>query len=66
MSTTLLPACGRDFKTVKAARASWAAGQDWIICDLFLFFYGNAANREQSGDNVTLRFCNKTKTCLPK
>jgi len=66
MSTTLLPAYGRDFKTVKAARASWKAGQDWIIADLFHPYDGKPCNRQEMGDDVMLRFCAKTKICKAK
>lgn len=66
--TTLVPAYGRDYKTAKAVKADWAEGKDFIVCDLFSRWDGKAANKDSFaiGENVTIRFCKKTKTTSVK
>ena len=59
------PSCGRDFKTIKDARDSWNAGQDWIITDLFHKYDGKPINKAQlSNEPITLRFCNNRKIAV--
>jgi len=63
---TVTPAYGRDYKTAKAARASWNGNQDWVITDLFHRYDGKPINKSQADEakySITLRFAQLTKTC---
>lgn len=60
---TLTPAYGRDYKSIKDAKADFDANKDWIIDDYFSKWDGKPVNKEQLiGETVTLRFDRLTKT----
>ena len=66
---TVTPAYGRDYKTAKGARASWEAGEDWIISQFFHPFDGKPVNKAQAGlegldEPITLRFCELRKVAV--
>ena len=64
MSITMTPAYGRDYKTAKAAKASWYAGDDWIINDVTNRWDGKPANRSDITETVKLRFDELRKVCV--
>lgn len=45
---TLVPAYGRDYKTVKAVKADWLAEKDFIIADFSDRYDGKPINREDA------------------
>lgn len=60
---TLTPAYGRDYKSIKDAKADFDANKDWIIDDYFSKWDGKPVNKEQLiGETVTLRFNQLTET----
>ena len=62
---TLTPAYGRDYKTMKAARASFLSGEDWTINDFSSPWDGKPVNvsqlRADAVRDVKLRFCGLRK-----
>ncbi len=64
MSITMTPAYGRDYKSAKAAKESWYAGDDWIVNDLTCKWDGKPANSKDVTETVKLRFNNLTKVCV--
>lgn len=64
MTTTVIPAYGRDYKTAKAAKADWQSGKDFIIADFFDPYDGKMINRQDAdhaGTKIMIRFCRETK-----
>ena len=56
---TVVPAYGRDYTSINAARADWCAGKDFIINDLFNPYDGKPINRDQAveaGYTVHIRY----------
>jgi len=47
-SKTLIPAYGRDYKTVKAVKADWLAGKDFLIADMSDRYDGKPINLEDA------------------
>ncbi len=45
---TLVPAYGRDYKTIKAVKADWLAGKDFIIADMSDPYDGKYINKEDA------------------
>lgn len=61
---TVVPAYGRDYKTVKAARADWAAGKDFLVADVFDQYDGKPINKQDADRlalSVNLRFNRNTQ-----
>jgi hypothetical protein len=46
---TVVPAYGRDYKSIKDVRAAWDAGKDFQITDLFSGNDGRYVNKADSG-----------------
>ena len=64
---TVTPAYGRDYKTQKEAKASWASNEDWLIADFFHPYDGKPINKPQAdaeGLQITLRFCGLRKVAV--
>ena len=54
---TVTPAYGRDYKTAKAAKAAWAAGEDFIIADFSSPWDGKPTNiHDEHAGFINLRF----------
>ncbi len=67
MTTTLIPAYGRDYKTAQAAKAAWDAGKDWQIANMFHPDDGRYTSKaDWAGETVLLRFCRLTKITQAK
>lgn len=67
MTTTLIPAYGRDYKTAKQAKDDYAEGKDFLIAQFGHPYDGKPANREDmAGAPVTLRFDSLRKTTVTK
>ncbi len=64
---TLIPYL-KDFTTAKAAKASWAAGKDWLICDRFDRYDGKPTSQRDWPKTYTLqlRFNRLTKSTMVK
>ena len=60
---TLIPAYGRDYKSVKAVKADWEAGKDFRIADMSSPDDGRYANKDQfaKGTRVGIRYARLTK-----
>ena len=56
---TVSGAYGRDYKSVKAARADWDAGKDFIIRSLGYHTYMN--RQDWGGEVIMLRYQRDTK-----
>lgn len=63
MRLSCIPAFGRDYKSAKAVAADFAAGKDFMICDMFSADDGRYVNAEQlaTGDTLAVRYAGKTK-----
>jgi len=64
MSTTLIPAYGRDYKSAKAVKADWNAEKDFIIADMFNLYDGKPINKndaDRAGIKVSIRYNKLTK-----
>ncbi len=54
---TVTPAYGRDYRTAKAAKAAWAAGEDFIIADMSSPWDGKPTSiRDEHAGYINLRF----------
>lgn len=54
---TVSGAYGRDYKSLKAAKADWDAGKDFIIEDFMHPYCGKPVNKEQvQGESVMVRY----------
>lgn len=56
---TVVPAYGRDYASINAARADWHQGKNFIINDLFNAYGGKPINRDQAveaGYTVHIRY----------
>ncbi len=60
---TLIPAYGRDYQSVKALKADWDAGKDFMICDMSSPDDGRYMNKAQAkkGETFMVRYANKRK-----
>lgn len=59
MTTTVVPAYGRDYTSAKSAKADWTAGKDFIIADMFDRYDGKPINKEDAdgaGTAIMIRF----------
>lgn len=56
MTITMTPAYGRDYKSAKAAKASYYAGEDWIINDVTNRWDGKPATYKEMNITVKLRY----------
>ena len=65
---TLVPAYGRDYKSAKAVKADFAAGKDFLICNLFSRYDGKPCNlqdlRQAGFDSVQIRFSGNRKVAV--
>ena len=64
MTITMTPAYGREYKSAKAAKASWYAGDDWIINDITSRWDGKPATHKEIDQQVKLRFYGLRKVCM--
>lgn len=54
---TVTPAYGRDYKSLKAARADWTAGKDFVISDVFSGEDGRYINKADAGSmDIMVRY----------
>jgi hypothetical protein len=60
-----VPAYGRDYKSIKAVKADWEAGKDFLIQDLFESGYINK-NDTKAGMVLNIRYARLTKVCVIK
>lgn len=59
---TVLPAYGRDYTSLKAAKADWNDNKDFVIADLFSGEDGRYINKEDAGtQNIMVRYKAKTQ-----
>lgn len=69
-STTLIPAYGRDYKSIKEVKADWNSGKDFIIADLFDPYDGKYINIADAKGNgigrVGIRYARLTKQVFIK
>ena len=63
MRTTVIPAYGRDYRSVKDVMADFDANKDFMISDMASRFDGRYINKEQlsAGDILAVRYDNKRK-----
>lgn len=66
--STIIPAYGRDYTSMKAAKADFMANKDFVIADLFNPYDGKYVNRSQLGDQdtVQIRFHRLTRCGIAK
>jgi|TARA_Y100000310_G_C19968101_1_gene484248 hypothetical protein len=67
MTTTVIPAYGRDYETGTEALASWEKGDDWIIADITNPWNGKPCSKRDVGSfgNVMLCFNKLTDILHP-
>lgn len=58
---TVLPAFGRDYKSMKAAKADWDANKDFFIATPGNYSYINKQDADQYNVRVMLRYDQKRK-----
>ena len=63
MRTTVIPAYGRDYRSVKDVTADFDANKDFLICDVASRFDGRYINKEQlsAGDVLAVRYAGNRK-----
>ncbi len=64
---TVVPAYGRDYKSVKAVKADWEANKDFTIVDFFSGEDGRAINKrdaDAAGVRVSVRYDRMTKSVV--
>jgi hypothetical protein len=68
---TVMPAYGRDYKSKRAALASWDEGQDFIVADAMNPYCGAYINREDAEratgiQAVNIRYDRLRRVCVVK
>jgi len=66
---TVVPAYGRDYKSIKEVKADWTAGNDFLIRDISSPYdgkYVNNSNGLPKGTVIMVRFCKLSKLCVIK
>jgi hypothetical protein len=68
---TLVPAYGRDYKTLKEVLQDWNSGKDFVIQDFFSRWDGKPVNRqdverEGAETSVMVRYRNQTQIAMIK
>ena len=61
---TLIPAYGRDYKTAAAVKADWHDDRDFEIANHFHPYDGKPTNKEQTEEDVMIRFDQLRKTTV--
>jgi len=62
---TLIPAYGRDYKSVKAIKEDWNAGKDFLIAQYGHPYDGKAANKsDMKGVVVSIRYSKMRKVTI--
>ena len=64
---TVIPAYGRDYKSVKEVKEAYEAGKDFIIQDMFSGNDGRAVNKEDAvreGVQLKVRYAKLTKVVI--
>ena len=64
---TIVPAYGRDYKSLKEAMADWQAGKDFLLIDMFSERMGYCNIRDfPTGTEFKLRYGNQRKVGILK
>lgn len=64
-SLTVRAAYGRQYKNRAQIVADWAAGKDFLICDISSLYDGKPVNKESTpGYTVFVRYGNDRKVCV--
>lgn len=64
MSLTLIPAYGRDYKSIKAVKQDWEAGKDFQIQDISSSWNGSYTSIKDIHPEVKIRYYKLTKVVI--